>query len=252
MDDRSTFSYGNPMKKKVLSDHKKVGTKLIPPIKAKIPDLAEVSHVRMLLPELLWIAILMEVSGEQLGTRDALDVAKAAAGIQPRGHYGFATSYASLDRQLLSDAVRDLPRRTEISRALAPLIRAYPECPLAPLCLAEDLGNAATEAEIQALGDILKSLYDKYSRQSVMTITGAVYIDFCNDRLKVVRGTSSLERLPEIERYPDTEFSLQLAASIRAAVNGIAPLVLTDTTWPAYFWNRGKELSPCKVWESHG
>jgi hypothetical protein len=69
---------------------------------------------------------------------------------------------------------------------------------------------------------------------------------FDSDMLKVAPHLT-LAQLPRIEEYPDTDFSHQLAASIRAGLVMffVEPHYPPASAWPAYFWNRGLQISPC-------
>ena len=74
----------------------------------------------------------------------------------------------------------------------------------------------------------------------------AIYFEFLAGTLKATRGTS-LTDFPEVEKYPDTEKSKEVAASVRASVNFLYGLARTEhpTEWPIEFWNRGLELEGC-------
>ena len=64
-----------------------------------------------------------------------------------------------------------------------------------------------------------------------------------------VSSNTSLAKFEEVENYPQTEISKQVAASIRAAVPAFFNEHYYDVNswWPSYFWNRGIEITPCTM-----
>ena len=68
----------------------------------------------------------------------------------------------------------------------------------------------------------------------------AVYIGFNVEKF-VVSSDVSLARFPEVQYYPNTEISKQVAACIRATVNAIFgnEVIKDGLSWPTYFWNHG-------------
>jgi len=67
--------------KKILEDHKKISNKLVAPFNYKVSGLHEVSWVKTIIPELLWIALLIKHCGDKEGTEVALEVSQLATEI---------------------------------------------------------------------------------------------------------------------------------------------------------------------------
>ena len=61
----------------ILSDHKRIKKKLVPPI-LQIGKFHEVKWVDYILPELLWLGLLNEFHGLKLGAELGLSLANAA------------------------------------------------------------------------------------------------------------------------------------------------------------------------------
>ena len=65
-------------KPRVLSDHKRVGKKFIPPLIAELGPISEVRWINDLVPELVWLALLSERYGLEVGADFARRLALAA------------------------------------------------------------------------------------------------------------------------------------------------------------------------------
>jgi hypothetical protein len=82
----------------VLSDHKRIGKRFIPPL-LQLQAFTEVSWRDQGLPELLWIGLLNDEYGHSKGTELALAVARACTQVvkQPSPTiFAFTSAYATL------------------------------------------------------------------------------------------------------------------------------------------------------------
>ena len=61
------LNVGSMVRKKVLQDHKQRGKTLIPPVTHMLGPLREVSWVKTILPELLWVALIQDRYGHHMG-----------------------------------------------------------------------------------------------------------------------------------------------------------------------------------------
>jgi hypothetical protein len=125
--------------------------------------------------------------------------------------------------------------------ALHPLLFWYPECPLRFLD-----SYPAESVDQHILHATVARLLNREDRKSMMTQATAVWLWFDSGLLKV-NPELVLARFPEIERYPDTELSQQVAGSIRASLNAFYTKDNDEVrAWPIYFWNRGIEIAECR------
>ena len=217
----------------------------MPPFVQSFPNMTEVSYHKLIVPELLWIALLVECYGAKEGTRLALHLGTIASETGISALTGSTSSYASLDETKMSQIVQALDERRNISLALAPLATLYPECPLRFVCLEEHLTGKSLSEQTNYFMKVLEPLYNRNSKESMMMQAGFIYIAFVTDKLKVFQGTS-LAKFPEIEHYPDTPESLEVASGVRGTINVLLGIDVDDQ-WPRYFWNRGLELSECRL-----
>jgi hypothetical protein len=241
------------LKSHVLSDHKKIGKRFVPPFIAAIGNLSEVSWVDQIIPQLIWIARLIDTFGFKKGVDHSLAIARIAkesADKEKTDWFGWLSSFSNLSEQQKSFIIEKLTAEgilDEISSAFSSFVTFYPAFPLLFLTTItpKDLGND-TVAELEEIKQTLLNLYDRRSVFAMRVQATVIYLAFVNDFLKVAKGLA-LADFPEIENYPNTERSKEVAASIRATINSFAGLVEDAgfNSWSNYFWNRGLEIEPC-------
>jgi hypothetical protein len=238
--------------RRVLLDHKQRGQVFVPPFTHMLGPMGEVSWIKTMLPELLWIALIHNSYGDRRAVEIITTFSRSARSINSEfAHKWFAatTDYTSLsefDFEQLRLALGQQKILDAILVPLRPLINWYPECPLAPLF--PDLPRRSLRKNSLApLKEVVASLYSRSERGPMMVQATAIWLAFDADILKVTSDLS-LARFPEIEHYPDTEISQKIGGSIRGGLN-IFFGTGTDypgATWPDYFWNRGLVIEPCE------
>ena len=238
-------------RKPVLPDHQRIGKRLIPPLMQEI-NYQEISWGKQLIPELIWLALINNRYGYMKGAELALALPKSAEEAtknHPMGAW-FVTvsSYTQLSIEEKKKTVELLRRKNAFDQyraALLPLIYFYPTCPLSFLFDLETKKEIDT-GDLEEIKRVLESIFDRRSVEATFIQANAVYIGFTVGKL-VVSPDVSLARFPEVQYYPNTEVSKQVAASIRAMVNTIFGIdVIKDgLSWPTYFWNHGLELEKC-------
>jgi hypothetical protein len=239
-------------KKKILSDHKQRGKILVPPFIDSMGTLQEISWVRTILPELLWIALLQNHYTSHKGVELVTSLARVArkCSLSDRPQVFCAISeYSKLTieekKKVRSELVIN-DTLVPIQAALEPLIRFYPECPLEFLFPNETASVIQQAEKLDDFKALVAELFDREQKTTMMVQATAVWLAFDSGKLKVAEGLA-LAKFPEIEKYPNTELSQQVAASIRCTV---LPLVGTEecvksSPWPKYFWNRGLKIDSC-------
>ena len=235
-------------RKPVLADHRRKGTKLIPPYVALLGRPENVSWASTIVPEVIWIATLHHVFGNVVGTELALNLARSATERAPRTDHRFfaaASDFTDLSVQE-KDAIRtDMSGSGQVvrlQRAFATVCRYYPMFPLAFLC--DDTTDS--EVDLDTFKKIVRALFDKELPGTVFVASTVVYLAFVLDRLKVAEGLA-LAKFPEVERYPHTELSRRIASAVRATVlSFFGPSQRkAPAAWPVQFWNRGIEIDDC-------
>lgn len=238
-------------RKGVLSDHKRVGKKLLPPFVSTLGPLTGVSWVRTVMPELLWIALLQRSAGVRRGAELSLTLSRAASEAcrKKREWFGKISDFA----RLTADEGRDVRWKLfeghaleSIQIALRPLLRLYPECPVGFLAEQGPTDEDPDRSLIERVKGLLGALYDKTEPEAIFVQATFLYLAFVGGKLRVAKGLA-LAEFPRVEEYPRTEMSRRVAAAIRSAVPMlfVGPSRETPVTWSAYFWNRGLELEEC-------
>lgn len=243
--------YLSARRRPVLPDHQRIGKRLIPPLMQEI-NYQEISWGKQLIPELIWLALINNRYGYMKGAELALalpkSVEEATKNNPMETWFVTISSYTQLSIEEQKKTVEILRSKNVFDlyrAALLPLIYFYPSCPLSFLF---DL-ETKTEIDIGELEEIkrvLESIFDRRSVEATFIHANAVYIGFTVGKL-VVSPDASLARFPEVQYYPKTEISKQVAASIRATVNAIFgnEVIKDGLSWPTYFWNHGLELEKC-------
>lgn len=240
------------MRKPVLADHRRIKSKLITPFNAALGPLREVSWINIMIPELLWIALLHRAYGDHRAveivtafTRDVRDHSAAFSNTVWAAAGKFADMSAEAFRSILVG--KEALYANEMRAALTPLSAWYPAHPLNAIC--DGTTPIAEPAMLGHLGRVVTGLYDRSDRDTIMVQATAIWIAFDSGRLKVASDLA-LASFPEIEGYPQTELSQRIAASIRSSLNqmfGDGQMMASSGSWPVAFWNRGLQLQPCKV-----
>jgi hypothetical protein len=92
----------------------------------------------------------------------------------------------------------------------------------------------------------MAALEAKRSRIAVLIQAQAIYMGFMLNKLYVKQGLA-LADFPEVEKYPDTELSKRVGASVCATVNMMVGSMLPKypaDAWVLYFWRRSLSLRP--------
>lgn len=242
-----------PQKRKgVLSDHKRVGKKLMPPLLHRLSsEFHETPWVRRMVPELIWLALLQEAD-LRLGIKLAESLAgtaSQAAPLQRPNWYGTVSSFALISQDQAREVRRLLAASAllvQLQEALAPLIALYPECPLEFL-FEDGQPSGRTEAEfLTSFKAVLRKMLDKSLPETTLASATFIYLAFIGDILKVAEGLA-LADFPKVADYPNTERSKEVAAAVRSTLPLFFGPPSYDLTspWPDYFWNRGVRLEPC-------
>jgi hypothetical protein len=231
-----------PPKGRVLADHKRVGKKFVPPMAQW--SISETQWPQRLLPEFLWLALLNRSLGHARGVEVARLVAAAACQIGGTSWYAPMSAFDRVTEQRREPFVsllRDAGIAGEVRRSLAALATSYPAC---PLNLGVEEGDAV---DLNIVRQQVAEMLDRTTVTAMRAQAAALYLAF-DAKLLRLSGSTMLAEFPEVQHYPTTEKSRLVASAVRAALNGMT-IRITDTSWPAAFWNRGLELAACRLAE---
>lgn len=235
-------------RKPVLDDHVAVKRKLVPPfVNALGSKLSQYSWTRQLVPEAVWLALIIDRYGYAVARSLCLDLIKAATRLAaPTDLPALVrlSAFATLDAEQKSALVSelDLTARQAIGVALAPLTRIAPNHPLAFLVD----GFPPGELDGERFGQVLYDCYDRNGKLAILTMAIGKWLGIEQGKIQIAPHLVEdlIERLGVIGDYPDTEASREAASGFRASAPMLfmsAPtegrMVQEEATWVAEFWD---------------
>lgn len=229
---------------RVFGDHKKVGKKLIPPLREYLGERGMVSWVDRILPELIWMAAIIENLGVKRGVEVSAGMAKSASTINSGEYFAFASSFNLLDtkqEQRLVQLLQDANYLDEVRNSLRSLLQLYPECPLK--FLGSDSEQVAERQAVTHFKNTLAKYYDRRAQPAMIIQANAVYFAAICGKLRYVSPVQ-VPNLNAIISDFESADGKRACASVRATVTGLIGHVGEKVTdqWPRYFWNRGTEI----------
>jgi len=246
------MSHSKKSNKGVLSDHKRVGKVFKPPL-THLGRFEETNWLQYTMPELLWIALLLEKCGLRNGVDLCLELALEAQKLEDgdsKCWFAATSSYSALtgeNKNILRKKLSGYSKLKYIQDALEPLIHFYPKCPLSFLFEDEDMNESMGSRELSSFKEILSSMYSKRDRLPILVQTQGVYIALVSQKLRITKD-SAMANLEAVLDYPNSEESLRIGATVCATCNMLIGELPEEGAkeWPNYFWQRGFELEDCE------
>ncbi len=235
-------------KKQLLSGHKRVGKKFIPPLK-QLAGMREMSYVDDMLPELIWLGLINDTLGFVAGARFFEQVVAAATEVtegKHGTHYAFLSIYCSFDndqKERFASTLSKASLLNPLREYLAPLVLLYDDCPIRFLGPPETVISEGTLIKI--MRSCIHRCLDKYETPGIV-LNGMVLLS------RLLTKTIHFSRdivLPDFNAViekPESEEAKGAAGMMRANALAELGMLNLDKAWARYFWNRGYELSPCE------
>jgi len=231
---------------RILGDHKKVGKTLVPPMRQYLGEQGMVSWADRILPELIWLAVIIESLGVKRGVEVCARIAKLANGILSDEYFAFVSSFDLLNteqKQKLVQLLKDENCFNEVYESLFPLLQLYPECPLKFLD-----NHQERPIQTQTVSDFKKTLskyYNRHAQPAMIIQSNVVYFAGICGKLHYFSDV----QVPNVESIIsnfESEESKHACASVRATVNAFVGHITQKVSdrWPRYFWNRGIQIEP--------
>lgn len=204
-----------------------------------------------MLPELIWIGLINDNIGYVKGARliEKIFAAVDEIGVRDaKTNFAYASSYAVLQdgkKLALLDRLTPLGIMDDLKTYLAPLVLLYyDEFPM------RFIGPPSTvisnEQLIGKVSSCVEKHLDKYQTPGIV-LHGSVLLS------RLVTKTISLPagmELPDFNSVidaPESHEAKRAAGFMRANALGEFGMLGISDRWARYFWNRGYELSPCKL-----
>ena len=248
----------------VLADHVRVKQKLLPPFRAAMGSrYAPYSWTRQLVPEALWLALLIDRYGmtRAMALADVLVTAgvDALAGATAPMFAKFS-AFADLPKEAKARLAANLDPSTidDIVAALAPLTKRVADHPLAFLASARG-GAAEPYAAKEASEDssftkVLEEVYDRQSRLAVLSMASAYGVGVRQGKIHEAPHlqADAIKSFANIVDYPNTEAAREAASMFRASASMLFMSIDLDSKaheedhgWVARFWAAVAGFGPC-------
>jgi len=248
-------------KTRVLQDHLKMGNTFYPPFTFDGGEsrFTQVDWRADILPELIWIGLLVQAFGFDQAREMACGLAFLADQVHAYGNrpnFGTLSGYDTLSsrwKQALNKKLDAHGLREDLSLSLSPLFRLYPKCPL-KFILGGQPPTVKKREAVQVLGPVLDECL--FRQEKLPTFVQGIYYDalLASGKLKLC-GPVERHDTAVLKDYPDSEEAKKVAGFMRCGATGLPmeknlPGAKQDPWWPAYFWNRGLKIGPCDPMKS--
>lgn len=237
----------------VLEDHKRQGTRLIPPLLTNQTPVTETYWIAERVPELFWIAYLLDrFEGVERPLRQFNERFKSIVQARSGSTRAFRALLASEHRLLTDEERRHLdsetrraPWRQLIGGASSDLASLWPEFPLAYLQTPKR--RRSKPVLVRDVRRILGNLQHRHQPLSLRVQRLLVAEEY---RLGQVLRASGLKpvHLKSIDNFPRTKASQVAAGHVVTVCNMLVSQLseVNKSPWPRQFWNGCYRLGPCE------
>lgn len=253
-----------PYKGKVLLDHLRKGSSFLPPFACSFGDegITQVDWRADILPELIWIGLLVEDIGFSRSKEITCVFAFIADQVSTygkKGNYGLISGFRNFNDSE-KERIRDMLGKAGIleilQHSLDPLYVLYEDCPLAFLFppTYEHIDDAES---VRRLGPILDECL--FRRSKLPTLVQGIYYEILLYYGKlIISGKVSRYDTMLLLNYPDTEESEHIAGHMRCCATSIpmeSEMESEDggkSKWPEYFWKINAQIGDCEPHKPDG
>ena len=235
-------------KGKILGDHKKVGSKFIPPMSQL--GMTEVSYVNQIFPEIIWMGLLNKREGYHTGIRIVEFMAKKSVEIKNTEkflNFSLASSYTFLGADQKIQIVAELEKNNflqVLQKSLAPLTCLYEGFPMAFLGPPAD--HNSKETMLAIIKECISACINKYEQPGMVMQATVMYIRGITGGLYFTNNIKP-PNLEKIITDFDSDEGKKAAASVRAFVmSEYMPMEgKKSDEWSRSFWNQGYKIDKC-------
>ena len=236
--------------KPILSDHKKVGKTLLPPMVHMLPGVMSPTHFdRDTLPELIWLALIENACGLEVAANLAATLGKYIEDCKSECRFITLSEMHKVSKEewgMLRAYLDTSGVLVDLVSTIHDFIILYPECPLVNIFAQRPIKLKNSDF-LSVLETLLGELMHKRGRKAVLMQANAIYLLGCQGKLFIKEGLS-LGNLEELRNYPETEESKIVGASVCSASSMLLMMKPEDDeqkwSWPNYFWERNLQLKP--------
>jgi hypothetical protein len=236
---------------KLLSDYKRVGKRLIPPLK-QLDQMVEMSFRDNVLPDLIWISAIFRQSSD----KDAVDTiieflrgCNSAVKDEKVPALAFLGNLRKISMVHLA-AFRSVAERMgllpDLQKKLMHQHNLLTNYPLD--FLFDGKGNEFDrESALHQLKEDVKLLLDRHSLHATKVQTTAMFSMMATGKM-VISNTIDLPDFNAIFISPDSDEAMRVAAFVRAGINaGNMFDRESPNRWAHEFWNEVFFMEPCST-----
>lgn len=237
------------MAKKILDGHKKVGTKFVPPLIQRLNNMVEVSYINQMLPELIWMGVLIERHGQRKGIELTALLARKAFEVKTQKemiNFGICSNFDKLSERSRNSILSDKEIISELhnySDALSLIDTLYDHFPLSFLC--QPMKDYDESELLGKFAHILAKYWDKFDQPASIMQANITYIGVINKEVSFAEGLKpDLEAIleaPESERGKRAKSQTRTGAMMQFMHHGNE----AENCWSRRFWNQGLSNSQC-------
>ncbi|WP_457091825.1 DUF5677 domain-containing protein [Microvirga sp. P5_D2] len=240
----------------LLADHVAIKRKLVPPfVGAAGNKLFQYSWTRQLVPEAIWIALIIDHCGYEAAVKVCRDLVITARHVVERLDAPMFVRFSAFstlkpeEKTALATSL-DASVRAEINAALRPLCSIASSHPLAFL----DVDSKPEDLVANNFAVVLRECYDRNGRLSVLSMALAYRLGIDQGKVHVADHLVDdlIHRFKAIGNYPDTEAAQQAAGAFRAAAPNLFMMhqdegraFQNDEAWGNDFWDGVAGFGPC-------
>ena len=243
-------------KRRVLQDYVKIKSTFYPPFLVGMnPPIEEVSWRDDIMPELLWIAMLVE----SCGFKEARDCAynlsltlNDLCGEEEKSDWLLTSNLVKLPSVRLKAVARRFAGTkplVEIKKALVPMTRLYPSCPFRSIYEADEIA-ALTESEaMKRMAPVLAECLTRRNRLPMLA--QAIYYDVsvASGRVCLCEGIP-FHNTEILVDAPNSAEAQKVGGYIRCMASMIEPMQKQfSLTWPQTFWTESGNIGQCRPQE---
>lgn len=233
-----------PKKYEVLANHKEERGRYIPfPLQSG--TFRDASYMRHTLPELIWLALLIETTGLSYSAKVIESIsAILKKHLSESPWFAWSSVFATLSREeqmIVSKEIQNSGYADGIKRALNPFVSWYPKFPLSFVL---SLTASGQPDDFSSFKVLLNSLCDKTSKESVWMQGLCLYTGMLDGKVLFAED-SVIAQFEEIKNYPNSEAARDVGGVVRATITSFLHEYIIkpgQTKWSSYFWQRGLEL----------
>ncbi|OHV96529.1 hypothetical protein AKG95_17530 [Janthinobacterium lividum] len=234
-------------KNRILSDHKRIGKRLVPPI-MQLPNVVATSFRDEVLPDLIWLATLFRKLDDRTAVNLSIDFVKLCSSALPEKSpplikLGNFDELSTDSKDLILAKFKEWPGRKLLLSTLGYQAELFPDYPLAFLFDDEWKGGSASIAQLK---DDVTVLLDRYAYPATKVQVTALVALATSGKLFFAKGVE-IPDFDAIFTSPDSDAAKRAASFARANLNaGVGLEEGRSERWVSSFWHQSHYLEGCE------